>query len=184
VILFFRVIFRIAVGVLFVVLSILTLRSPYAPVQPYGLPLIGIVLGIVLVLLGLWQIRSVFRATAIAVDSQAREVRRQLEMTSDVEERYSFDEYPGGCRDPDHAAETSRPGCNRTRPFTRPGCTLLLHDVRQEVGKHSRGQPEDAYVTIGHRSTQRKAHWLTPTTSRASGSAEPQLLYRKATTPA
>lgn len=182
--LFFRVIFRIAVGVLFVVLSILTLRSPYAPVQPYGLPLIGIVLGIVLVLLGLWQIRSVFRATAIAVDSEAREVRRQLEMTSDVVERYSFDEIRAvvvtQIMQQKHRGRDGGPDSAVHEAWLH----LLLHDVRQEVGKHRAVKPEDAYVTIGQIDATEgalvDAHY-----KPGKRSAEPQLLYSdEATTPA
>ncbi len=182
--LFLRVAFRIAVGILFVVLSILTLRSPYAPVQPYGLPLIGIILGIVLVLLGLWQIRSVFRATAITVDGSTREVRRQLEMTSDVVERYAFDDIRAvvvtQIMQQKHRGRDGKPDSATHEAWLH----LLLHDVRQEVGKHRAVKPEDAYVTIGQidatEGVMVDAHF-----KQGKRQAEPQFLYPdEATTPA
>ncbi len=178
-----QVFFRLAVGIVFIVVSVLTLQSPYAPVQPIGLPYLGIVIGTGLIYAGLRLALSLMRTEAVVVDTEKEQVRRHLDLTSDVVEVYSFDEIEAvvvtQIKQQKHRGHDGKPDTMSHEAWLH----LLLREARQERGKHRRLKPEDAYVTIGHiESTEGEiveAHF-----SRKQP-ASPQPLYlEEATTPA
>ncbi len=85
---FARIFFRIALGIVFVSLGVLTLQSPYAPVQPAFLPYLGLVIGVALILDVLRFVLHLMRTEVVVVDRREREVRRHLDLTSDILARY------------------------------------------------------------------------------------------------
>ena len=145
-----QVALRIAIGIVFIALSGLSLRSPYAPVQPYGLPILGFILGIILIYAAVAQVFRRIRAVSIVVDGEAQEVRRHLELTSDVLSRYPFEEIRAvvvtQIAQQKHRGRDGGPD----RMDHEAWLHLLLHEARQETGKHRRLKPEDAYVTLCH----------------------------------
>lgn len=71
----FNVVFFIVLTIVFAGLSIGSYFSPFAPVQPWWLPLVGFVLTILLVLLVIRQIIMLVRATTLVIDNHERIVR-------------------------------------------------------------------------------------------------------------
>lgn len=142
---------RIGLGVIFIVLSVLTLRSPYASVQPEFLPYAGLVIGAGLILAGIGALLRALRVEATVVDTEERQVRRHLDLTSDVLASYDFDEIQavvvtqiaqGGRQRGKHGAPD--------RMAHEAWLHLLLKEPRQVPGKARDLKPEDAYVTIGY----------------------------------
>ncbi len=145
-----RIMFRVAVGILFMVLSVFTLQSPYAAVQPEWLPVLGIVIGVGLIVGGLTLTMSLLRTEAVVIDTDKRQIRRHLDLTSDVVDVYGFDEIQAVVVT--QVAQQKQRGRNG-QPDTmthEAWLHLLLHEAHQERGKHRRLKPQDAYVTIGH----------------------------------
>lgn len=145
-----RIIFRFAVGIMFVVLSVFTLQSQYAPVQPEWLPLLGLVIGVGLIINGLSLTMSMLRTEAVVIDTEKRQIRRHLDLTSDVVDVYGFDEVQAvvvtQVAQQRHRGRNGQPD----RMSHEAWLHLLLHEAHQERGKYRRLKPEDAYVTIGH----------------------------------
>lgn len=147
---FARIIFRLALGIVFIVLGVLTLQSPYAPVQPAFLPYLGLIVGVALIIDVLRYILRLMRTEVVVVDRREREVRRHLDLTSDVLDVYDFDEI--------RAVVVTQIARNRQRG--RDGqpdrvtheawLHLLLHEPHQEPGKERNLRPEDSYLTIGY----------------------------------
>lgn len=141
---------RFALGVLFIVLSILTVQSAYASVQPEFLPYVGIVLGIGLIFIGLRAIRRMMRTESVVFDKTLSEVRRHLDLTSDVLVTYPFAEIGGVViTQVEQQKQRGRNG-QPDRMTHEAWLHLLLTEVHQEQGKERTLKPEDAYFTFGH----------------------------------
>jgi hypothetical protein len=67
--------FSLGLGVVFGALSLGARLSPFAPVQPDYLPLVGLVISAIVILIGLWQIVTLLRATSVLIDNQQKIVR-------------------------------------------------------------------------------------------------------------
>lgn len=67
--------FSLGLGIVFGALSLGARFSPFAPVQPDYLPLVGLVISAIVILVGLWQIVTLLRATSILIDNQQKLVR-------------------------------------------------------------------------------------------------------------
>lgn len=142
---------RIVLGSAFIFLSVLTLRSPYATVQPSVLPYVGLVIGIGLIIAAVLYTVRRLREEVVVLDEDERQVRRHLDLTSDILETYEFEEIAavvatqiaqggrqrGSNGEPDHMAHEG-------------WLHLLLQEPRQIPGKERNLKPEDAYVTIGY----------------------------------
>lgn len=145
-----RVFFNVVVGVAFIVLSVLTLQSPFAPPDPFFLPYMGILIGAGMIYAALRLIFSMLRTESIVIDSEARQVRRHLDLTNDVVETYDFEEI--------RAVVASQVAQRRYRgrdgqpdTMSHEGWLhLLLYEPHQKPGRERRLKPEDAYVTIGY----------------------------------
>ncbi len=145
-----RVILNTLLGIAFIVVSALALRSPYAPVQPAGLPYLGILVGTGILYSALRLVLSMMRTEAVVVDTAARQVRRHLDLTSDVIATYNFDEIRAvvvsQIVQQRHKGRDGQPDMVSHDAWLH----LLLHEARQELGKQRRVKPEDAYVTLGY----------------------------------
>ncbi len=145
-----RIAFRIVLGIVFISISVLTLQSPYAPVQPVGLPYLGILIGVGLIYVALRQTMALLRTEAVVVDTQARQVRRHLDLTNDVVEAYDFSEVRAvvvtQVAQQKHRGRNGEPDTMTHEAWLH----LLLHQARQKLGRERRLKPQDAYVTIGH----------------------------------
>ncbi|NPV67966.1 MAG: hypothetical protein HPY64_12545 [Anaerolineae bacterium] len=181
---FARIIFRLALGIVFIALGVLTLQSPYAPVQPAFLPYLGLIVGVVLIVDVLRYILRLMRTEVVVVDRREREVRRHLDLTSDVLDVYDFDEI--------RAVVVTQIARNRQRG--RDGqpdrvtheawLHLLLHEPHQEPGKERDLKPEDAYLTIGY-IEQTEGEALEPALVDRKQERAPRLMRpEEATTPA
>jgi hypothetical protein len=67
--------FSLGLGIVFGALSLGARFSPFAPVQPDYLPLVGLVISAVVILIGLWQLVTLLRATSVLIDNQQKLVR-------------------------------------------------------------------------------------------------------------
>ncbi len=65
----------IVLAVVFGLLSLGARLSPYAPVQPDWLPLIGLAIAVVMLLIGISQILTLLRSTSVLIDNRQRLVR-------------------------------------------------------------------------------------------------------------
>jgi hypothetical protein len=65
----------LGLGIVFGALSLGARLSPFAPVQPDYLPLVGLVISAIVILIGLWQIVTLLRATSVLIDNQQKIVR-------------------------------------------------------------------------------------------------------------
>jgi hypothetical protein len=65
----------IALAVIFGLLSLGARLSPYAPVQPDWLPLVGLVIAFIMLLIGVSQILTLLRSTSVLIDNRQRLVR-------------------------------------------------------------------------------------------------------------
>jgi len=147
---FARIIFRLALGIVFIVVGVLTLQSPYAPVQPAFLPYLGIVIGVVLILEVLRYVLRLMRTEVVVVDRREREVRRHLDLTSDILDVYDFDEIRAVVvTQIAHNRQRGRNG-QPDRVAHEAWLHLLLHEPHQEPGKERKLRPEDAFLTIGY----------------------------------
>ncbi len=181
---FARIIFRLALGIVFIALGVLTLQSPYAPVQPAFLPYLGLVVGVALIVDVLRYILHLMRTEVVVVDRREREVRRHLDLTSDVLDVYDFDEI--------RAVVVTQIARNRQRGrdgqpdrvMHEAWLHLLLHEPHQEPGKERNLRPEDAYLTIGY-IEQTEGEALEPTPEIRKQERVPRLMRpEEATTPA
>jgi hypothetical protein len=175
---------RIALGIAFVVVSVLTLQSPYAAVQPTLLPYAGVAIGAGLIVAALAYTMRLLRVEAVVVDTEERQVRRHLDLTSDVISCYEFDEIRAVV-----VTQIAQGGKQRgrngqpDRMAHEAWLHLLLDTPRAEPGKAREFKPEDAYVIIGYvESTEGDvidAHF-----EGKRGARQPRLLSaRDATTP-
>jgi hypothetical protein len=179
-----QVAMRIVIGIVFIALSGLSLRSPYAPVQPYGLPILGFIIGFILIYAAVATVFHKMRAVSIVADGDAREVRRHLELTSDVLDRYRFEEIRAvvvtQIAQQKHRGRDGGPDRMEHEAWLH----LLLHEARQEPGKHRQLKPEDAYVTLGH-ITLTEGEIVSEHYRKGERQRGPQLIYAdEATTPA
>lgn len=145
-----RILFRIALGIVFLWLSVLTLQSPYASVQPTFLPYLGILIGLGMLYSTLRLMLSLLRAEFLTVDRVSRRVMRHRELTNDVIEAYPFEEIRAvvvtQIAQQRHRKSDGQPDTMTHEAWLH----LLLREARQVPGKHRNLKPEDAYITFGH----------------------------------
>ncbi|MBN2470379.1 MAG: hypothetical protein JXN59_06625 [Anaerolineae bacterium] len=142
---------RGGLAALFIVISALTLRSDYAPVQPDFLPYAGLLLGAILAAATLGYVLRLLRTEVVVIDAEERQVRRHLDLTSDVLASYEFDEIAAVV-----ATQIAQGGRQRGEngapdKMAHEGWLhLLLEAPRMEIGKARDYKPEDAYIAIGY----------------------------------
>lgn len=142
---------RVVLGIVFIVLSVLTLQSSYATVQPAVLPYVGIVIGAGLLVAAVYHAIRMLRVEAVVVDRDECQVRRHLDLTSDVLETYEFDEIAAVVATQIAQGGRQRGANGEPDRLAHEGWLhLLLEEPRQIPGKHRNLKPEDAYVTIGY----------------------------------
>jgi hypothetical protein len=142
------------------------------------------VIGIGMILSGLRVTLKALRTEAVVIDLADREVRRHLDLTSDVVETYDFDEIEAVVVTQMATARTKGRNGQPDRMTHEAWLHLLLHEARQIPGKERRLKPEDRYVTIGYAEGIEgdvvDSHFEGPKRSR-----EPMLLHPEdVTTPA
>ena len=173
-----NVIGRLLLAVIFIGVSLLTLQSPYAPVQPAFLPYVGLVLGSGLIIAALVYVIQQMRTEAVVIDVEERQVRRHLDLTSDVVASYEFDDIAAVV-----ATQISQGGRQRGEngapdTMTHEGWLhFLLTAPQAALGRARDFKPEDAYFTIGYVSATEgevtEAHF-----DGARKGREPRLLTR------
>ncbi len=175
---------RVALGVAFVVVSALTLQSPYAPVQPAFLPYAGVVIGAGLIVAALLYVLRLLRTEAVVFDAEERQVRRHLDLTSDVVASYEFDEIRAIV-----VTQIAQGGRQRgkdgqpDRMMHEAWLHFLLDAPRVEPGKARNFKPEDAYVTFAYVETT-EGDVIESHLDGKRGSRKPRLLpASEATTP-
>jgi hypothetical protein len=142
--------YRIVLGIVFIFLGVLTIQSSYAHVQPEVLPYVAIVLGLGLIVSGLRLTVKMMRMEALVIDKVARQVRRHLDLTSDVRATYDFENIEAVVVT-QFAQQKQRGRDGQPDRMTHEAWLhLLLYEVPQEPGKARDLKPEDSYVTIGH----------------------------------
>ncbi len=178
------VLFRLLLGTAFIILSVLTLQSVYAPVQPAFLPFIGLALGIGLIILGARLFLQMFRSKYVVIDRTDRQVRRHLDLTSDVRETYPFSNIRAVVVT--QVARQKRRGRNGQpdRMLHEAWLHMLLNEREQPFGKERHLRPEDFYTTLAH-IEQTEGDVVEAHFEEARQSKAPRPLYAdEATTPA
>lgn len=146
-----HVLWRGGLAVLFIAISVLTLRSEYAPVQPAFLPYVGLVIGAGLAVATLLYVIRLLRTEVVVIDAEEQQVRRHLDLTSDVIASYEFPEIAAVV-----ATQISQGGRQRgedgrpDRMMHEGWLHLLLEAPRAETGKARDYKPEDAYVLLAY----------------------------------
>ncbi len=146
-----HVLWRGGLAALFITISVLTLRSEYAPVQPAFLPYIGLAIGAGLTVAALVVVIRLLRTEVVVIDAEEQQVRRHLDLTSDVIATYEFSEIAAVV-----ATQISQGGRQRgengtpDRMLHEGWLHLLLEAPRMETGKAREYRPEDAYVSLAY----------------------------------